>query len=281
MPQDKEPNANSDFKDAAKESDDNLSKESIIHDLYEHKKYKNESACEETKSMGKEEKKEFLKNYFQEKSKEYKKEHDDGDSMDEGDMVDDVGEAEGETKKEEVETRDMPKLMMTKRILETCVHHLGSKDLSVKLAALDAISKAIVVMDSEGGNTPNPDDGQVILWPLLHLCWGPLCLRLEDSDKSVSLKALDVLRVISVHSGGFLSQRISTTALPRLVERIGVLAPKTSEYSFMWTAKEKEAILNCLINLYKVTNPTPQHSYKMTAALLPFLTDTSPRLADL
>ena len=171
--------------------------------------------------------------------------------------------------------------MMTKRILETCIHHLGSKDLAVKLAALDAISKAIVVMDREGGNVPNADDGQVILWPLLHQCWEPLCLRLEDSDKSVSLKALDVLRVISVHSGGFLSQRISTNALPRFVERIGALAPKASEYTFMWTSKEKEAIMGCLVNLYKVADPTPQHAYKMTAALLPFLSESTPYLADL
>lgn len=261
-------------------NDGDLSRDSIIHDICEHKKYKNGDEYDPTKTMNKEEKKNFLRDYFNEKSKEYKKEeenHDDDDSMEDNNDSEDATEV---TKKEE-EKRDMPKLMMTKRILETCAHHLGSKDLSVKLAALDAISKAIVVMDNEGGNIPNADDGQVILWPLLHLCWEPLCLRLEDSDKSVSLKALDVLRVISVHSGGFLSQRISTTALPRFVERIGALTPKASEYSFMWTAKEKESILNCLINLYSVTNPTSQHSYKMTAALLPFLTDKSPRLADL
>ena len=263
-----------------------LSKDSIIHDLHEHKNYKSGSTYDATGSMSKEEKAKFLKDYFHEKSKEFKKEesHDDEDDdiNSDGDENERMEDEEAESEKKKEETRDMPKLMMTKRILETCVHHLGSRDLSVKLAALDAISKAIVVMDNEGGNAPNAEDGQVILWPLLHLCWDPLCLRLEDSDKSVSLKALDVLRVISVHSGGFLSQRISTTALPRLVERITALTPKASDYSFMWTAKEKEAILSCLVNLYKVTNPTSQHAYEMTTALLPFLlSDASTRLADL
>ena len=279
-PPSKEANTKCVFLGAENGKDDSLSKDSILHDLREHMKYKSGSTCDATASMSKEEKAKFLKDYFHEKSKEFKKDDENHDDEDDDDNVNEEEEEEEvEPKKEE--TRDMPKLLMTKRILETCVHHLGSRDLSVKLAALDAISKAIVVMDNEGGNSPNAEDGQVILWPLLHLCWDPLCLRLEDSDKSVSLKALDVLRVISVHSGGFLSQRISTTALPRLVERITALTPKASDYSFMWTAKEKESILSCLVNLYKVTNPTSQHAYKMTAALLPFLSDTSARLAEL
>lgn len=192
---------------------------------------------------------------------------------------DDPGEETSDTttlaKAEAAGPKPSKSLALTKQILQdACVHHLGSSSTTVRVLVLDTIAKGVVVMDREGAGRTG-EDGQVMLWPILHSLWGPLTHRLEDKEKVVAMKALDVVQVMALHCGGFLSGRLASSTLPALLSRVSSLASTPTSPKFSWEEKEKEALLRCLSSVYAVVDVLPKHAADMARACVPFLSSST------
>eukprot|EP00727_Mastigamoeba_balamuthi_P000958 m51a1_g1086 hypothetical protein (919) ;mRNA; r:43294-46857 len=136
------------------------------------------------------------------------------------------------------------KVTHMKKVLDQCVHYLGSASAKNRLLALDTVVKGIIVMKREGADK-TAADGQVLLWPLVHSLWDPLMRRTGDPEKAVCLKAVNVIATVCDECSAFIAGRVMESVMPKLFARVAqLLSGETAK--FTWEHKERVVLLRCL-----------------------------------
>lgn len=95
-------------------------------------------------------------------------------------------------------------------ILSKLQHYISHKDVATKLLVLEILKTGLEAMA--------PNVGKFL--PLVHTLWDPLRYRFFDQDERVSVRALDVMKVMAKFAREFISKKVSDDLWPVLKEKI-------------------------------------------------------------
>ncbi|XP_038219576.1 TELO2-interacting protein 1 homolog [Zerene cesonia] len=103
---------------------------------------------------------------------------------------------------------------VTKTILKRCINFIPAKNRDDAILAIQVINLGLPVLK----------DYEDELLPLVHLTWGPLVTKFEDTDYAVMRSALDLLVTLAELSEDFIRQRAVKEVLPRIYAQLSRLA---------------------------------------------------------
>ncbi|XP_045496732.1 TELO2-interacting protein 1 homolog isoform X1 [Colias croceus] len=113
------------------------------------------------------------------------------------------------------ETPPLPRhVEVAKTILKRCINFIPTKKRDDAILAIQVIHVGLPVLK----------DYEDELLPLVHLTWGPLVTKFEDTDTAVMRSALELLVTLAELSEDFIRQRTVKEVLPRIYSQLSRLS---------------------------------------------------------
>ncbi|XP_037540304.1 TELO2-interacting protein 1 homolog [Nematolebias whitei] len=163
-----------------------------------------------------------------------------------------------------------PHLIITKDVMERCIHLLSDPNLRLRLKVLDVLEVCVYVL-SERENE---------LLPMAHRSWPALLQRLTADDPLAVLRAFRVLCTLGETCGDFLRARVSKDVLPKLSSSLARQAPISVKagpvYSHTQAYKLQLAVLQGLGSLCQRLDLGEADLDAVCEACLPYLSCRQP-----
>ncbi|XP_056279886.1 TELO2-interacting protein 1 homolog [Pseudoliparis swirei] len=161
-------------------------------------------------------------------------------------------------------------LIITKDVMERCIHLLSDPSLRLRLKVLDVLELCVCVLSEKEDE----------LLPMAHRCWPALLQRLTADDPLAVLRAFRVLCTLGETCGDFLRRRVSKEVLPKLSASLVRQAPVSAKagpvYTHTLAYKLQLAVLRGLGSLCQRLDLGEADLDAVCEACLPYLSCRQP-----